>query len=198
MRFDRTDQNACDLGEALECRHGRVGRKEFCPAGGLRGCSNDAMSTAIPDAVIRSYGRDRPLRHLRPVGHRPLGDRAHPRPAGQLGGAAADLRPAAPGDPPRSRARRSTSRRSARACASIPYNNVCEKRVLFTPQFFDPARSSASSRGASRRLHLRRYRAPTSAPIRLVVALVRGLVAPASWRSSRSRTCSTVSPTISA
>ena len=38
-----------DLGEALECRHGRVGRKAFRAAGGLRGCSNDAMSTALPE-----------------------------------------------------------------------------------------------------------------------------------------------------
>ena len=40
---------------------------------------------------------------------------------------------------------------SARGCGSIPTNNVCEKRLLFTPQFFDPDERaflrSASSRG---------------------------------------------------
>ena len=39
-----------------------------------------------------------------------------------------------------------------------PYNNVCEKRILFTPQFFDPQERAILEVRIGERLHLRRYR----------------------------------------
>ena len=77
-----------------------------------------------------------------------------------------------------------------------PYNNIGEKRVLFTPQFFDPEELRILKGAHRRGLHLRRYRRQYRRlfPCRRPRSRARP---PASWRSSRIRTCSTVSPTIS-
>ena len=145
-------------------------------------------SVAEPDRHARLLNeRSSPLRHLCAVRICPVGDRAHPRPAEPLGRAPAGLH-------------RCAGSRSARLNGApvdvealgarmrlYPYNNVCEKQVLFTPQFFDPRGTRLlESRASATGFTFVDIGANVGAYSLFVAAQAgrrRG-----SWRSSRSRT----------
>ena len=83
---------------------------------------------------------------------------------------------------------------SGGSCGCIQKDNVCEKRVLFTPQFFDPVELQVLAAAIRGRLHLSWTSAPMSASIRCSSPELAGRESPRSGGRAAARNLSPARP----